>query len=162
MKKNFSPFTFHFLPLRGQTLIEALAAITILGLVISAIGVVITTSLSNATFNENQTMATKYAQQGAEIIEQIRDDNYEAFQNYDGTYCLAKGQTTLGSPTNCTAPNTDIFIRSVTIQQNGCGANIAQVTVTVSFADGKCSSGSYCHKQVVSTCLSTQNPVQIP
>jgi hypothetical protein len=154
---------------KGQTLIETLSALAIIGIVITAIGVVVTAALSNTTFDQNQTLATKYAQQGSEIVQQIRDDDYSAFQAYStsGTqyYCLGKGKTTLGSvTTSCTAAAdmVDNFTRTVQIQQNGCGANIDQVTVTVAFADGKCSSGSYCHQQSVQTCLSTVNPVQTP
>jgi type II secretory pathway pseudopilin PulG len=161
----FNYFSFlpsHFLSPKGQTLIETLAALAIIGLVVSAIGVVVTTSLSNAKFDADQTLATKYAQQGSELMQQIRDDNYTNFKNYAGTYCLAKGQITISTPASCTTPNVDNFIRSVTIQQNGCGANIAQVTVDVSFTDGKCATGVYCHQQNVLTCLSTANPVQVP
>ncbi len=147
---------------RGQTLIETLAALAIIGMIVSAIGVVVTTALSNAKYDSNITLATKYAQQGSELVQQIRDDNYTTFQGLSGIYCLNKGQTTLGSPSNCTTPNVDNFIRTVTVQQNGCGANIAQVTVAVTFTDGKCTTGVYCHKQTVLTCLSTVNPVQVP
>ena len=160
---KFSIFNFQFSISSGQTLIEALAALAIVGIVISAIGVIVTTSLSNARFDENQTLATKYAQQGSEVIQQIRDDNYTGFQNFNGTYCLGQGQITLGLPANCTSANMDnTFIRSITIQQNGCGANIAQVTVNVSFTDSKCANGKYCHIQTISTCLSTVNSVQAP
>ena len=152
-----------------QTLIETLSALAIIGMVVAAIGVVVTTSLSNSTFDQNQTLATKYAQQGAEIVQQIRDDDYAGFQSYSTTgiqyYCLGKGKTTLGTvKASCTAAAdmVDNFTRTVQIQQNGCGANIAQVTVTVGFADGKCAAGVYCHQQSVQTCLNTLNPVQQP
>ena len=161
--KKYLVNNFQYLDCRGQTLIETLAALAIISVVIAAIATAIITSLSNAKYDQNQTFATKYAQQGTEIIQQIRDDNYTSFKNYNGTYCLAKGQTALGSPANCTTPNVDTFIRSVTIQQApGCGANIAQVTVSVAFIDGKCATGAYCHKQTEITCLSTVNPVQGP
>jgi len=154
--------SFQFSVSQGQTLIETLAAVAILSIVVSAIGIVMTTSLNNATFDQDQTLATKYAQQGSEIVQQIRDDSYATFQSYGGTYCLAKGQTALGATATCTTPNFDNFIRSVEIQQNGCGNNVAQVTVTVSFIDGKCAAGVYCHKQTVESCLSTVNPIQMP
>lgn len=148
---------------RGQTLIEAIAALSVISLVVTVIGVTVTAALNNAKLNENETLATKYAQQGSEIMQQVRDESYSNFKNYLGTYCLAKGQTTLGASVgSCTTPNVDQFIRSVDILQNGCAANVAQVTVTVSFTDGKCAGGSYCHKQTDLTCLSTANPIQTP
>jgi len=169
VKRSFSFFPSPFSSQTGQTLIETLSALAIIGMVITAIGIVVTTSLSNSTFDENETLATKYAQQGAEIVQQIRDDDYAAFQTYstNGTqyYCLGKGKTTLGAvKSSCTAASdmVDNFTRTVQIQQNGCGANIAQVTVAVAFADGKCAIGAYCHQQSVQTCLSTVNPVQMP
>lgn len=144
----------------GQTLIETLAALSIIALVMSAIGVVVTSSLSNAEYNQAKTLSVKYAQQGSEIVRQLRDDSYTNFTKYHGTYCLSKGQTTLGqSQTNCASPNIGNFIRSVQIQQGGCGANVAQVIVTVSFKDGKCQGNTYCHKQVSTSCLSTLNPI---
>jgi type II secretory pathway pseudopilin PulG len=147
---------------KGQTLIETLAALAIISLVVTAIAIAVTSALNNAKFNENQTLATKYAQQGSEIVQQIRDENYANFKTYSGNYCLGKGKSTLGAVGNCSSPNVDNFVRSVTIAQNSCGANVAQVTVTVAFTDGKCSVGSYCHKQTDLTCLSTVGSVQLP
>jgi Tfp pilus assembly protein PilV len=149
---------------RGQTLIEALTALAIISIVITAITVAVTAALSNAKYNQNETLATKYAQQGSELVNQIRDDNYNNFKNYSGNYCLTSGQTALGTAQgNCSSPNIDnIFIRSVQIQQGGCAANVTKVTVTVSFTDGKCQVGIYCHNVVDDSCLSTVNPIQAP
>lgn len=148
---------------KGQTLIETLAALAIISVVMTAIGVSVTTALSNAKYNQNETLATKYAQQGSEIVHQIRDDNYTNFKNFNGTYCLGN-QATLGPvQSSCTSPNVGSFIRSVQIQQApGCAPNVAQVIIAVSFSDGKCVAGSYCHSQTATSCLSTVNPVQVP
>jgi len=147
----------------GQTLIETLAALAIIAIVISAIATSVTSSLSNATFNQNQTLATKYAQQGAEVVTQIRDAGYTTFKNYGGTYCLGQNPTSLGTvQANCSSPNLGQFIRSVQIQQNGCAATVSKVTVIVSFTDGKCQTGAYCHNETETSCLSTTNPVQGP
>ncbi len=145
---------------KGETLIEALAALALVAIVITAITTLITTSLSNATYNENQTLATKFAQQGIESVRQIRNANYVAFRSFNGLYCLGKGQSTLGTPqTACASPNTDSFIRSVTIEQSpGCATNVARVTVNVAFTDGKCTNNAYCHVQTHTSCLSTVNP----
>ena len=162
--KLFRHFSILLSLQQGQTLIETLAALGIISIVMTGIGISVTSALSNAKYNQYQTLGTKYAQQGSELIQQIRDESYTNFKVYNGTYCLGKGQTTLGAAqSGCTTPNVDNFIRSVVIQQApGCGANLAQVTVTVSFSDGKCASGVYCHKQAVQTCLSTADPVQTP
>lgn len=158
MKKNYQ---------QGQTLIETLAALAIIAIVISAISMLVITTLNNAKSDQYETLAAKYSQQGTEIVQQIRDTNYTAFETLNTAsnmyYCLGKGQTSLGSQsTDCSTNKVDNFIRTIQIQKDGCGTNVAQVTVTVSFTDGKCQAGQYCHKQVETTCLSTANPVQAP
>src|SRR5258708_37545463 len=96
-----------------------------------------------------------------EVLQQIRDSDYAGFQAYNGTYCLDKGQTTLGGVVNaCNAANVDMFIRSIQIQQNGCAANSSRVTVQVAWIDTNCAANSYCQKIPLVTCLSTVNPVQ--
>jgi len=150
---------------KGQTLIETLSALAIISIVIVAIATSVTTSLSNATFNQNQTLATKYAQQGAELVTEMRDTSFANFLNYTATnYCLASGQTTLTAapPTGCTVNIGNTFVRSVQITQAGCAANVAKVVVAVSFTNSKCQTGTYCHSQADTFCLSTKNPVQAP
>ncbi len=145
---------------KGETLIEALGALAIVAIVITAVTMVVTTALSNALFNENQTLATKFAQQGVEAVRQVRNANYTAYRSYNGLYCLGKGQTTLGTPqSTCPTPNADTFIRSVTIEQSpGCAPNVSRVIVNVAFTSGKCQPNAYCHVQTHSSCLSTVNP----
>jgi len=167
MKKNRTKrFTIQFYNLnqKGQTLIETLAALSILSIIITAMATAVLSSLSTAEFNENETIATKYTDQGLEVVNQIRDQDYTGFKKYDGIYCLDQNQTSLGSvQTGCTSPNLGNFIRSVQIQQSpGCSANVASVTVTVSFTDGKCQPTVYCHTVTDNSCLSTVNPIQGP
>ena len=57
-----------FPPLQGQTLIETLASLAIISIVITAISVSVTTSLNEAKYDQYLTLATKYAQQGSEIV----------------------------------------------------------------------------------------------
>lgn len=165
-KNTFSSICnkIHEAKFKGQTLIETLASLAIISIVITAIGVVVTTSLNEAKYDQFLTLATKYAQQGIEIVQQIRDDSYTGFTAYNGIYCVAKGQTTLGNAqaNGCTTPNVDNFIRSITIRPSGCGFNVSIITVSVSFTDAKCHTGIYCHTAVDNTCLSTINPIHAP
>lgn len=148
---------------RGETLIEALGALAVISIVISAVATAVITTLSNTRYNENETLSTKYAQQGIEQVRQIRNTNYPAFKAFSGLYCLGKGQTTLGTTQAICNPNVDTFVRSVQIEQvPGCAANVARISVTVSFTDGKCSGNTYCHKVTQTSCLSTINPIQAP
>ncbi len=149
--------------MKGQTLVEALLALSLIGIIVSGITVVITSSLNNAQYSRNQNLATGYAQEGLEALRQIRNRNYSVFGGYDNNYCLGKGDIALGSPViNCSTPNVDNFIRAIKIEKNGCSSNISRATVTVSWNDGKCSDSGYCHQSRLISCLSTVNAVQAP
>lgn len=150
--------------MRGDTLIEVLVALAVAAVVISAITALGITSLNNAKYIATQEQASKYTQEGMETIRKIRNGNYAAFAGYSGTYCLIKNAASLTAGP-CTTPNIDnTYIRSVEIVQNGdcVGANIAHATVRVSFNDGKCAAGTYCHTTESSSCLSTRSPIQGP
>lgn len=151
--------------MRGQTLIEVLVALSIIAIVATMVGTTITTGLNNAQFAKTKTLATKYSQEGLEAIHELRGNNYSQFKNYSGSYCLGALPPTLSSrPSSCTTPNVGTFIRTVDIDQSpGCGANLAKVTVMVSWSDGKCpATNLYCHVISQSSCLSTVNPIQGP
>lgn len=148
--------------MKGQTLLEALLAISLVMLVLSGISVTIITSLNNAGYGKTQAIATQYAQEGMEIVRKIRNSNYTGFGNYNaGNYCLSEDSSILQASGNC-SPNVGSYVRSVFIEQSGCGVNIAKATVTVAWTDGKCSSGSYCHNSQIISCFSKVNPVQAP
>lgn len=152
--------------MRGDTLIEVLIGLAVATVAISAITVLGTTSLNNAKFISDQDQASKYAQEGLETVRKIRNSNYTGFASTSGVYCLGKDIQTLGaSGSSCTTPNIDgKFIRSVIIVQNGeCrSASLAHTTVTVSWTDGKCSAGAYCHTSKLSSCFSTAPPIPAP
>ncbi len=99
-------------------------------------------------------------------------------------YCMAKACTQLTTypgdcglltTPSCTAQNLDAFVRGVTIDRTRSSSCInptfeasppsqwpSQVTVAVSWADGQCPQGSYCHTVSVTTCLSPINNVVTP
>ncbi len=154
--------------LKGQSLLESVLALAVIAIVLSGIAVVSTSSLSNAGHGKNQTIATQYAQEGVEVLRMIRSLNYASFRNYSGTYCLAKGASSLPILPNCPSPltpNVDSFIRTVTVEQSPgsrCAVDVAKVTVKVSWTDGKCKNTPYCHTSNIITCFSTINPIQAP
>lgn len=147
--------------MKGQSLIEVLVALGIFTVLITSVVTIVTSSLNNTRFSQDQNTATKYAQEGLEITRSLRNSNYTTFATYNGNYCLAKGASTLGPVQSaCAAPNADHFIRSIRIEQSpGCGANVSKIISTVSWTDGKCSTGSYCHKSELVSCLSRVSPV---
>lgn len=149
---------------KGQTLIEVLFALSIIAIVMSAVGGAVTSSLNSAQAAKNKTLATKYTQEGMEAIRDLRNSNYTKFKTYSGKYCLGTIPAVLNvGTTSCAAPNVANFIRTVLIEQSACGANIARVTVTASWTDGNCPTNNlYCHAATHTSCLSTSNPIQAP
>lgn len=60
---------------QGQSLIEVVAALGVVVLVITALAVVVTLSIANAKFSQNQTQASKYGQEVLEKLRAYRDKN---------------------------------------------------------------------------------------
>lgn len=124
----------------GQTIIEVLAALAIGVVIVAAISTSVISSLSNAQFGKNQNQANQYAQQGMEIIRNMRSANYTNFSILSGSFCLAKNSTTLGSYGSGCLQNVDQFEREVFIEQNSCDCGSStKVAVTVGWSDSKCS-----------------------
>ncbi len=160
---------------RGQTLIEVLIGLATAVVVIAAITTATISSLNNATFSKNQNLATQYAQQGMEILRNMRDSDYGSFSALSGTYCLAKTCSALAANNaNCWTPtsgntcnqNVDIFVRQIDVQQNSlsCDGTSTKVVSTVSWFDAKCTSGNntFCHQVSLTSCLSNAQVVPVP
>ncbi|MBP7832502.1 MAG: prepilin-type N-terminal cleavage/methylation domain-containing protein [Candidatus Levybacteria bacterium] len=167
---------------KGQTMIEALIALSIILTIMSATTVAVVTSLNNANFIKEQTQANKLAQEGMEylryqITNNIQVGSNDAFATYS-TYNNAYGRCMTPSFTMTTwAPSTFIcpaseliegkFSRTVRFTTTQCDTSGAVFTnglraiVTVYWRDGKCTSSSYCHSQEVTSCFtnpSTTSP----
>ena len=151
---------------KGQTLIEALIALGAAVVIISAIAVVVITSVSNSDFSKYQNLATQYAQQGIDIMRSQSESDWTSFTVKAGTFCLSKGTANLGAPvTNCNTPNVDnFFVREVIITQASASCQgSAKVAVDVSWSSGKCSASNlYCHSVLLDTCLANINSVSAP
>jgi len=125
----------------GQSLIEVIAALAVMVLVILALIIVTTISIRNATFAKNQTLATKFAQEGIEEVRAYRDQN-----SWDVFWL-----TTIGTPEETTEIN-DIFTKTIKYEnkETSFDANDrAEVTVTVSWTDAQED-----HQSVLKTYLS--------
>lgn len=143
---------------KGQTLIEALVALGVAGIVISAITIVLNSSLGNAQFSKDQNQATHYAEEGMEYMRKIRNQDWT---NYSETFpppdanqtvtvkCLNKKlefSNPLSGSNSCDQQNVDNFIRTVRVEENSCACgsnqndskNIRRVTVSVAWSDSKC------------------------
>lgn len=155
---------------KGQTLIEALAALTIAIFIVSAITIAVINALNNAQYSKNQSMAAQYAREGMEIVRQKRDSNWNAFNAYDsGSYCLDKDSSTLteknetiagcASGTGTSGQNVDPFAREIDIEKNSNECLITgttkatKVTVIVSWRDSKCADNVFCHESKLISCF---------
>ena len=175
--------------MKGQTLVEALVALGIGVLIISAIAIAILSSLNNAQYSKSQNLASGYAQEGMETARKIRDNDWTTFNNYDGSYCLDKGTTILvekdpplagGCPHGSVmSQNLDIFARQIDIEQDSADcklspfpsptpspmpSNPTRVRVIVSWSDNKCTdvNNVYCHNVTLTSCFSDANVISAP
>ncbi len=152
----------------GQTLVEALIALAVAITIISAIVVAVISSLSNTQFTKNQNIANHSAQEGMEIVRQIRNTSWETFYRLsDKSYCLAANSKSLdkvGSTGKC-IQNVGIYVREITIEHGSpfC-EDLSRVTVNVSWSDSKCTdiSNTFCHKVILVSCLGNNNEVPTP
>lgn len=153
---------------KGQTLVEALIALGVATIIITAIGMVVITSLDNATFSKNQNLATQYAQEGMDIMRKKSNTDWGTFIAFcpggNCTFCLPQSSENLVSGT-CTTPNItngigNKFIRKIIMNSGaGCSATGQKVSVIVSWGDGKCKDAGdpYCHNVTLDTCFEQIN-----
>ncbi|OGH14056.1 MAG: hypothetical protein A2687_02215 [Candidatus Levybacteria bacterium RIFCSPHIGHO2_01_FULL_38_26] len=149
---------------RGQSLVEVLLALAVAVLVITAITSVVIVALNNTTFSKNQNLANAYAQEGIEFVRALRDKSYSTLLLYNtsapNSYCLAGGSTV---PVAKSGPDCDGegniqggFIREIFIHESvDCepGGDFRRVIVTVSWKDGKCTGGNFCHRARINSCI---------
>lgn len=134
----------------GQTLVEAIVALGVAVIIITALVAVTTTALNRAQFVKERTQAQKYAQEGLEWIRAERDKDWSDFANKAGlppigtSYCLNADPLT-GWPSGACAANDyslgGLFKREAVLER----ANIVpgppdpdqvEVRVTVSWQEG--------------------------
>lgn len=153
---------------RGQTLLETLLALSASVLILSAVIVVVVSSLNGTQFTKNKNLANQYAREGIEIVRKIRDSGgWTGFSAINGRYCLSGGSASLPSSSpSCTTPNIGgIFVREINVYNplspeaildclsGGPGSNGSKVTSIVSWSSGKCPAGNYCHKVQLISCF---------
>lgn len=154
---------------KGQTILEALVALGVGVIIVSAITVAVITAVRNADFSKNQNLATQFAQQGMDIVRQISESNWSTFsQNDVGTWCLAQDYTELNVSSPCSKNIKDsngnlYFIRQITVKSNGnCINGAYQVTSSVSWSDGSCQNNNYCHQVTLNSCFANLDAAPAP
>lgn len=171
----------------GQTLIEVLVGLATLVVIIAAITSITLSALSNATFSKSQNVATSYAQQGMEIMRNMRDANVASISAQylqNSNYCLGENCSALapGTLTSSNASsycwtrqgtscpqNMGTYIRQVVINTNSTSCNSSQTgnteaDIKVSWYDTQCKDPTnlYCHSVELYSCLSNFNVVPTP
>ncbi|MBI3984615.1 MAG: hypothetical protein HY344_01545 [Candidatus Levybacteria bacterium] len=151
---------------KGQSLIEAIVALSAAVLIISAIAVAVLTSVGNSDYSKNQNKATLYAQ---EELESLRESSEISWSNFSsqgsGIYCVGSNEVLESSVSNCSTANLDnYYIRQVDLYDfntSGC-TNSRKVRVSVFWSDGKCQSGQFCHNVVLESCFADNNTLPTP
>lgn len=152
---------------RGQTLLEAVIALTILVIILGAVATSVLTSINNSSYVKQQNQANKLAQQGMEYIrDRINNSGENRFATYKGyadtnqIQCLGDVSSAVPlTPGLCSGANVQsIFKREVTFTAGLCDTgnpftNGLTVTVNVYWTSGKCTGGSFCHTQKVTSCF---------
>ena len=160
---------------KGQSLIEILLSLATMVVIITAITYAVISSLKNTEFGKDQNLATQYAQQGLELVRNMRNNDYATFSSLSGYYCLAKTCTTLspnaGDPCGIVGAlgcgqNVDNYVRQVSVQQYSttCNNTGSRVEVSVAWTDSGCNKAPsvFCHNVTLVSCLTNINPVQTP
>lgn len=172
--------------MQGQSLIEAVIALSVLVIVLTTVTVAVILGTRNSTHSKNDNLATQYAQQGLEYIRQLRDTDwtiYSGLQNSaNNIYKLADPiptgwpsgtETTSCAVTSSTCtpivPNSaPLYVREVKVEQASADCqwtggsvtnNDKKVTVTVFWSDPSCTTNNgYCRRAQLSSCLVDNRP----
>lgn len=161
---------------KGQTMIEALIALSIILTIMSATTVAVVTSLNNANFVKLQTQSNKIAQEGMEYVRDqvMNNGRFATYSTYTNAYgrCMTPAFTmTTWAPSTFICPANELIdgkfsrtVRFTTTQCDISGAvftNGLRAVVSVYWSDGRCSAGTYCHSQEITSCFtnpSTTSP----
>lgn len=156
---------------KGQTLIEALLALTIVIVIITAVVISVIYSVSNSVKNKSETVALDFAQESMNILKDAKSADYSTFTTtYPsvGWKCFPQ-DADAPDTTDCTdnnivdEDNNFKALRKVYIDPTGkgtdgvtqkCNANVYFVASVVYWTDGSCKAVSpNCHKIEIDSCF---------
>lgn len=161
---------------KGQSMLEAVAALGVIAIVMTALTIAVLLGLGNSGYSKKNNLATQYAQQGMEIIRNMRETDGTAFWVLNKAYYLpnsivdsannAPVDICSGKNPPSTAPKIgDTYIRTFCVDATvGAGCD-RKVTVSVWWQDGKCPDNGYCKKASIASCfadLRAPTPTPIP
>lgn len=162
---------------RGQTLVEALVALVLVGILLSAISIAVVTGVNNSNFLRDQDGAGEYAKEGMDYVRNLKERDYTTFNSKNLTnYCIDYDNTTgalIGiSDTPCTQESKTGFIHELTLYLSGQPGDCdlspnpvrgARVNVKVRWRSGKCTSANeYCHSSTLESCFTDNSVNPLP
>lgn len=153
---------------KGQTLLEMAIALSAILLTLAAIAIAIVTSVNNSQFIKSQSQASKYAQQGMEVIRYMRNNNILSFNSYSGTNCMDSNNTISVDTGNCGGVNIGgSFIRQVDFSKLSTDCSFGTlIRVTVKWSSTKCDASTiesrFCHKSELVSCFREQADIVTP
>lgn len=140
----------------GQTIIEAVVALSVIMIIIAAVAITVTISLNNSLFIKNQNQANKYAQQGMEYLRNMEANDSSKFNSYTGVACMDESFAITTPFGSCNTNIQNTFKRTISFDKNTADCSGTRVTVSVSWSSAKCSaSNTFCHKSQLISCFST-------
>lgn len=155
--------------MKGQTLIEVVVALGIGAIVLYAISTTVISSLNNAQFSKDQNLATQYAQQGVEVLKQMKDTNLSGFLGLNRVnYCMDENNVLTEKSLNCEQNLRSYYVREARIEgdSTNCPGSTPKgtwVSVSVSWNDSKCTrSPLFCHSTQAESCFYNINPTPLP
>lgn len=124
---------------RGQTILEAIIAVTIIAAITTGLVAVTVKTLKASQFARTKSQSLKYAQEGVEIVRNLRNTiDWTTFRAYStiGTWYLGSSGsiTDSGCDTSITPNVANTFVRCVTF--SGADPQKVQVKIDVYWTDG--------------------------
>lgn len=157
---------------KGIILIEAILALGMIVVIMTALVTALVSSLSNTDFSKNQSIATNYAQEGLEIARNDKDFDFSRFASLSGSYCLYSDSDNPIQSVFSAAPSPPcgkidgiytrtIYINSSGVDQGGTQKCIPKATnqpvyvvSTVTWSDSKCTgANNQCHQVELNSCF---------
>lgn len=108
---------------RGATVVEAVVALALAGIIVTALMSMVVSALSTSTASKNRTFATRYAEAAVESVRSIRDSqNWSDFytnyvQGHSTTIWYLAADNSLTS-TSSSAANIAPFTRTIKLTDN--------------------------------------------
>lgn len=160
--------------MKGLTIVEVMIALGAGAVILTALTYITLTSLGNSRQGSSQALATQLAQEGMEIMRNMKENNWTGFTALqDTTYCLASTCTVPNSSSGgtcgpkvstCGLNVSNKYVREVTVAHGVArcvppvpvaGRIYIAVNSSVSWKDSLCTNPSdpYCHKVKVESCF---------